>query len=500
LAAAARRIAMLSAQTQPDVRSFYHLSGVDLSQARCQGTACFAARHRNPRRWSEALASPARAYCLGKCYAAPAAAEDDVRPIIQVRSRTGVVLERIAAGGARSLYEYRCHGGLYALEKALTQTPDQTISQIEASELRGRGGAGFPTGAKWRVAARQSAREKHVVANLDEGDPGAYIDRFLAEDDPFCLIEGMAVAAWAVGAGKGWIYVRCEYPDVVRSLHRALGEARSAGLLGSRVLGRHFSFDIELVVGQGSYLCGEETSLLNSIEGVRPVARARPPYVAERGLWGMPTVVNNVETLCNVPWIMRHGPAAFASLGIQRSRGTKVVSLNSLFRRPGLYEIDFGVSLRQIVEEIGGGLAGDQLKCLLIGGPLAGVIPPPLLDTVFGFDELRAIGASVGHGGIVAFDQRTSIAELVHHVFSFGAYESCGKCTPCRLGSARIEEIFRGQGGPAGQASAASRRAGWQEIVPALKLASLCGLGTGLAEFAESIERHFPEELQACLT
>ena len=237
---------------------------------------------------------------------------------------------------------------------------------------------------------------------------------------------------------------------------------------------------------------------MNSIEGKRPVARVRPPYVAEHGLWGRPTVVNNVETFANVPWILRHGGERYAALGIPGSRGTKLVSLNSLFRRPGLYEVEFGIPLREIVDDVGGGLQCGSLHGLLIGGPLAGIVPPSLLDTQIGFRELRAIGACVGHGGIVAFDEHTSIAELIHHVFSFGAYESCGECTPCRLGSPRIEKLFAQ--GLSGNKLASGEQLEWRQIVDVLHSASLCGLGTGLAEFAQSVARHYPEELKKCFT
>jgi formate dehydrogenase iron-sulfur subunit len=372
--------------------------------------------------------------------------------------------------------------------------PEQIIQRVSASELRGRGGAGFPTGRKWEIAASQPAAEKYLVANLDEGDPGAFIDRFIAEDDPFCLIEGMLIAARAIRANKGWIYVRFEYPQAFASLEHALKSAREAGLLGSNSGSDDRHFEIELVRARGGYICGEETALLNSIEGKRPVVRPRPPYTAIHGYGGYPTVVNNVETLANVPWIIRHGAKRYASVGIPGSRGTKAVSLNSLFRRPGLYEVEFGISLREIVENIGGGLRKGTLQGLMVGGPFSAIIPPHLLDTKLGFHEMNAIGGSVGHGGIIAFDETTSIPELVEHVLSFAAYESCGGCTPCRIGAARIAallRLFREEG-------TRFKRHEWTSIIHALELASLCGLGTGVAEFARSLERHYAAELAPC--
>jgi NADH:ubiquinone oxidoreductase subunit F (NADH-binding) len=410
--------------------------------------------------------------------------------------RQPIVLERIAAGGAHEWGEYQRVGGGAALSAALRLGPQGVIRELKASELRGRGGAGFPTGVKWRVAREQIGGEKYVVANVDEGDPGAYIDRFIVEDDPFCLIEGLVIAAYAIGAAKGWIYVRAEYPNAVRMLSRALAEARDVGLLGPKVFESDFTFDVELVVGSGGYICGEETALLNAIEDKRPIVRPRPPFVAQRGLWGKPTVVNNAETLANVPWILRYGGPAYASTGVPGSRGTKVVSLNSLFRRPGLYEIDFGMPLRELVDSVGGGLRDGELKGLIIGGPLAGVVSTTQLETRFGFEELQAIGACVGHGGVIAFDEHTSVAELVHHVFSFAAYESCGNCTPCRLGAPRVEQIFRHI--VAGERGTAAEEAEWRDIVAALKYASLCGLGVGLAEFAESILTKYARELRQC--
>lgn len=478
------------------VGSFYHLAGHDLASKRCQGLACFVARDQNPGCWLESISQSPRVYCLGKCYLAPACVLDEERPRVEVHSRFPIVLKRIVAGGTRSFKAYTSAGGYVALESAMARGPDELVREIDISGLRGRGGAGFPTGKKWRAVLSENSPEKFVVANADEGDPGAYIDRFIIENDPHALIEGITIAGYVVGAGRGFVYLRAEYPEARKLLTEAIRDARRHGLLGNRVLGSDFSFDIEVVVGQGSYVCGEETALLNSIEGRRPEVRGRPPYPTSRGLWDKPTLVNNVETLANIPWIVHNGGIPYATLGTATSTGTKVISLNSLFNRPGLYEIEFGVSVRHIVEHLGAGLKTGSVKGVIIGGPLAGIIPPSLLDTPFGFEELHAIGASVGHGGVVAFDEHTSIAQLMHHVFDFGAFESCGKCTPCRLGSREIERLFwevieRGIAPP-------EKRPAFEAVTAALALTSLCGHGSGLAEFARSVLRHYPEELQSC--
>ena len=487
----------IGAGSRAEVESFYHLPTADVTGTACQGLACFVARYRRPETWRQACSQGCRLYCLGRCYDSPSRDGDVSRPLVRVDARRAIVLERVANGGAREIDRYRQLGGYQALERAVGASRESVIRDIETSGLRGRGGAAFPTGKKWRVASAQPPQQKYIVCNADEGDAGAYVDRFILEDDPHCLIEAMALAGYAVGATKGIIYLRCEYPLAKSVLDEALRAARHAGYLGSGVAGNcEVTFDVEVHVGRGSYICGEETSLLNSIEGNRPVAMPRPPYATERGLFGRPTVINNVETLANVPWIIRHGGNAYRDLGFSQSRGTKVVSLNSLFNRAGLYEVEFGVSLRHIVENLGGGLTSGTLKGVIIGGPLAGVVPPELLDTRFGFEELRGISAAVGHGGVIAFDERTTIPQLVRHVFSFGAFESCGKCVPCRLGTRRVEQIFsdivqNGRGSLA-------QRDEWAQIVQALKLGSLCGFGTGLSEFALSIDRHYGKELASC--
>ncbi len=478
-----------------NIQSFYHLRGNLLDGTTCQGTACFVASHLNPSRWKTALAQNQRVHCLGKCYQAPASIDETLRPAIEARCRQPVVLGRICNGPVRTLSSYVQQGGYSALKSVLRRTQDEVISEMEASQLRGRGGAGFSAGKKWRAVFRQSPLDKFVVANADEGDPGAFVDRFILEDDPHCVIEAMLICGYAVGATRGYLYLRKEYPDAERILAYALQEARANGLLGNSVQDSKFAFDITLTAGLGSYLCGEETALLNAIEGKRPEVRVRPPYPTEAGLFGKPTVVNNVETLANVPWIMLNGGAVFNRLGFSSSRGTKAISLNSLFRRPGLYEVEFGITVGEIVTDIGGGLRSGVLKGVMIGGPLAGIIPPQLLATRFGFEELHAIGASVGHGGVVAFDEHTSITDLVQHVFEFGAFESCGKCTPCRLGSRYVATLVSQH---LRSMSGAEQFARWSQLITVLREASLCGHGTGMAEFAESVSHYYRQELESC--
>jgi formate dehydrogenase iron-sulfur subunit len=474
-----------------DVDSFHHLYDECLAGRACRGLACFVARHDAPERWRHACQHGTHIHCLGRCYGAPALADDAGRPAVAAVVDDPVVLRTVGPAAATSLPEYRARGGYTALESALARPGGDLVEAVERSGLRGRGGAAYPTGAKWRTVRAQPGATKYVVVNADEGDPGAYIDRFILEDSPHTVLESLAIAAHAVGAAHARVYIRAEYPEARGRLEAALAEARSAGIIGPGGLS---AIDVGLVAGHGSYVCGEETALLNAIEGRRPEVRARPPYPAEAGLFGRPTLVNNVETLAAVPWIVSRGADAYRALGFSTSRGTKVLSLNSLFVRPGLYEVEFALPVRRVVDELGGGLRRGELAGVIVGGPLAGVIPPSLLDTPLGFDELRAIGASVGHGGVVAFDERTSIAELAHHVFAFGAYESCGKCTPCRLGTRRLAE--RAAAAAAGSPSAARHE--WRALIQALASASLCGHGTGLADFALSLERHYPQEIAQC--
>ena len=467
------------------VESFYTLRAGIPQAAACRGIACFVARHRRPDRWEENQVP--RIHCLGRCFEAPAGAGDGTRPRIRIHSRHGPVLERLAAGGARSLLEYQALGGYRALRMAITGPAEAALDSIDASGLRGRGGAGFPTGRKWHsfVEAVRSTGIGHIVANGDEGDPGAFVDRFLMEDDPFVVIEGLTLAAWATGARTGHIYVRAEYPSAARGLSLALEEARAYGLLGPRILGSTLDFDIQIAHGRGSYVCGEETALIHSLEQRRPEVLSRPPHPTQHGFLGRPTLVNNIETLANVPWIIRHGAAAFHALGIASSRGTKVLSLNSLFRHPGLHEVEFGTSLREIIEHHGGGLAdGAAVQGILLGGPLAGVVFPSDFDTPLGFEELARLGAGVGHGGVIAFDVRTSVTELAREVSRFAAEESCGKCTPCRLGAPRLQRLHQGAVETSQEADSNPEI---RALTDALIRTSLCGLGRGLGQFTRSL-------------
>jgi NADH:ubiquinone oxidoreductase subunit F (NADH-binding) len=478
-------------------QSFYHLEETIPAETACHGAACFVARHQDPERWQAAQTGNTRVYCMGKCYRAPASEADTERPHVEVRAPVSVLLNNLVEGGARSLDEYLKRGGYRALERATTSRPEEIVTLVEASQLRGRGGAGFPTGRKMRAVWRHATGPKYVIANADEGDPGSYADRFLMEDDPFGLVEAMTLAGYAVGAEEGVIYLRREYSRASDILEHALDEARAGGFLGDRVLRRDFTFDIRVSRGHGSYVCGEETALIRSLEGKRPEVMPRPPFPTDAGYAGKPTLLLNVETLCNLPWIVQHGAEAYRALGYADSRGTKALSLNSLFRRPGIYEVEFGTPLRTIVEDMGGGLRTGPLVGVMLAGPLGSIVPASLLDVPLDFEALRRIGANLGHGGLVAFDSQTSLPQLVHHVFEFAAHESCGKCPPCRVGSSRVERSLRHA--LADETGPRVDRQEWTSIVGALSHTSLCGLGVGLAEMAESAARNFPGELDACM-
>lgn len=350
--------------------------------------------------------------------------------------------------------DYQAHAGIAGLRTCLSQTPEQVVEQVIASGLRGRGGAGFPAGVKWRTVAQAAARphrgegasapsHKYVCVNADEGDSGTFADRMLMEGDPFCLIEGMAIAAHAVGADRGIIYIRSEYPDAIATMRRAIEIARGEGWLGADILGSSLTFDVEVRVGAGSYVCGEETAMLESIEGKRGMVRAKPPIPAVEGLFGTPTVVNNVLTMASVPSILARGAQEYAELGIGRSQGTQVFQLAGNISRGGIVEKAFGVTARELVEDFGGGtLTGRPVKAVQVGGPLGAYIPANRLDVAMGYESLAEAGGMLGHGGLVVFDDSVDMAEQAHFAMEFCAEESCGKCTPCRIGSVRGAEVI----------------------------------------------------------
>ena len=391
-----------------------------------------------------------------------------------------------------SLEDWRAHGGGRGLDAALASAPAAIVDAVTRSGLRGRGGAGFPTGIKWRTVLETPAPQKYVVANADEGDSGTFSDRMLMEGDPFTFLEGMLIAGLAVGATRGYIYLRSEYPDCERVLLAALDTARAAGLLGPSVLGSGRAFDITLRRGAGAYVCGEETALLESLEGRRGEVRYRPPVPAQVGLFGLPTALNNVVTLGSVPAILADGPEAYHARGVGRSRGTLAFQLAGNVRHGGLVEVPFGVSLETLVYDFGGGTAsGRPVRAVQIGGPLGAYLPASALDVPLDYEALAARGATLGHGGIVVFDDTVDMARMARFSMEFCAIESCGKCTPCRIGSTRgvevIDRIRRGE-------RRAEQLVLLRDLCDTMTHASLCALGGMIAGPVLSALEHFPDD------
>jgi formate dehydrogenase iron-sulfur subunit len=391
-----------------------------------------------------------------------------------------------------SLSDYVAHGGYRGLEKALSFTPAAIVEEIVASGLRGRGGAGFPTGIKWRTVLQQSAEQKYIVCNADEGDSGTYADRMLMEGDPFLLIEGMTVAAFAVGATQGYIYVRSEYPHAFRTLRRAIAIAYDKGYLGTSVAGSGKRFDLEVRLGAGAYICGEETSLLESLEGRRGQIRYKPPLPAIQGLFGKPTVINNVISLATAPVILDKGASHYRDLGMGKSRGTLTIQLAGNIKRGGLLEKAFGLTLREAIYEYGGGTAsGRPLRAVQVGGPLGAYFPESLLDTPLDYEAFAEKKGMLGHGGIVVFDDTVDLAHQARFAMEFCAVESCGKCTPCRVGSTRgvevIDRIVANQ----------DRMRNLElldELCEVMLDGSLCALGGLIPYPVQSAIHHFPED------
>ncbi len=389
---------------------------------------------------------------------------------------------------------YRATGGYSGLARALELGPEATVNEVLESGLRGRGGAAFPTGIKWQTVLRQPPGQKYITCNADEGDSGTYSDRMLMEGDPFSLIEGMTIAGVAVGATSGYIYLRVEYPHAFKVLNAAIAKASEAGLLGADVLGSGKSFDLEVRLGAGAYICGEETSMLESLEGRRGEIRVRPPLPAEKGLFGAPTIVNNVITLATVPTILANGATAYKEYGQARSRGTLPLQLAGNIRRGGLVERAFGLSVRELLEDYGGGsMSGRPIRAVQIGGPLGAYLPASQFDTPLEYESLSAIGALLGHGGVVAFDDSVDMLEMARYAMEFCAIESCGKCTPCRIGSVRGAEALAA----VGRGEDPDRQLALvEELCDTMLNASLCGLG-GMTPFpVQSALKHFPEDFR----
>ena len=396
------------------------------------------------------------------------------------------------------LDEYLRHDGFKALGRCLEElTPEEIIASVRASGLRGRGGAGFPTGEKWAKVRQAHGDLKYIICNGDEGDPGAFMDRMLLESFPYRVIEGMAIAARAVGAQQGVFYIRAEYPLAVRRVREALDQCVQRGLLGDTVMGRPVRLHLAVKEGAGAFVCGEETALLASLEGKRGMPTLRPPYPAESGLWGKPTLVNNVETYALVPWIFRHGPEAFAALGTERSRGTKVFALAGKVNRGGLIEVPMGVTIRQIVEEIGGGVAkGKRFKAVQVGGPSGGCVPAELADTPVDYEALTAAGAIMGSGGLVVLDDSDCMVDIARYFLRFTQDQSCGKCTLCRIGTRRMLDILDRIAGGAGKPSDLAEL---EQLARTVSAGSICGLGKTAPNPVLSTLRYFRHEYEAHL-
>ncbi|CAN7319796.1 NADH-quinone oxidoreductase subunit NuoF [Rhizobium sp. LjRoot30] len=409
-----------------------------------------------------------------------------------LRQQTRLTFARCGITDPLSLDDYRQHAGLAGLEKAIAMAPADIVKQVTDSGLRGRGGAGFPTGIKWKTVADAPGDKKYIVCNADEGDSGTFADRMIMEGDPFVLIEGMAIAGIATGATKGYIYTRSEYPHAIAAMQEAIEIARKAGILGPSVLGSQHAFDLEVRSGAGAYVCGEETSLLNSLEGKRGIVRAKPPLPALQGFMGRPTVVNNVMSLASVPVIFDRGATFYRDFGMGRSRGTIPIQIAGNVKHGGLFETAFGLSLGEIIDRIGGGTAsGRPVKAVQVGGPLGAYFPRALFDTPFDYESFAAKDGLIGHAGIVVFDDTVDMLKQARFAMEFCAIESCGKCTPCRIGSTRgvetADKIARG-------IEPEKNRVLLADLCNTMKFGSLCALGGFTPYPVLSAMTHFPED------
>ena len=410
-----------------------------------------------------------------------------------------IALRNVGRIDPESIDDYIAIGGYAALAKVLDgMTPDAVVQTLIDSKLRGRGGAGFPTGLKWKFTRAEEATPKYIICNADEGDPGAFMDRSTLEGDPHSVLEAMIIAGFAIGAEQGYIYVRAEYPLAIKRLERAIEQARERGILGENVLGTDFRFDIDLRLGAGAFVCGEETALIASIEGKRGMPRPRPPYPSVSGLWGQPTCINNVETLANIPAIILNGAEWFAGIGTEGSKGTKVFALAGNVNNTGLGEVPMGVTLREIIFDLGGGVPeGREFKAVQTGGPSGGCLSAAYLDTPIDYDSLREAGAIMGSGGLIVMDDTSCMVDIAKFFLTFTQDESCGRCTPCREGTKRMLEILERITSGKGEDRDFERL---QRLCDATTRASLCGLGQTAANPALSTLRHFRDEYVAHIT
>jgi formate dehydrogenase iron-sulfur subunit len=409
-----------------------------------------------------------------------------------LKRQTRLTFARCGITDPRSVEDYRAHGGYKGLERALTLGTDAILTEVTTSGLRGRGGAGFPTGIKWKTVAQAQADRKFIVCNADEGDSGTFADRMIMEGDPFVVIEGMTIAGITVGATKGYIYIRSEYPHAVIAMNAAIKAARRAGYLGERIGGSSHAFDLEVRVGAGAYVCGEETSLLESLEGRRGLVRAKPPLPAHKGLFGKPTVINNVLSFAAIPFILDNGAKVYADFGMGRSRGTMPIQLAGNIKYGGLFETAFGITLGELVDDVGGGtFTGRPVRAVQVGGPLGAYFPRALFDTPFDYESFAARDGLIGHAGVVVFDDTVDMAKQARFAMEFCAVESCGKCTPCRIGSTRgvetIDKIRQGE-------RVDQNLALVEDLCNTMKLGSLCALGGFTPYPVMSALKHFRED------
>ena len=425
--------------------------------------------------------------------------DNEIRAFDEIKfysKQTRVALRNCGLINPDDIEEYIARDGYRGLGKALLEmTPLEVIEEMQASGLRGRGGGGFPTGLKWKFAYDNESDQKYVICNADEGDPGAFMDRALLEGDPHAVLEGLMIAGYAIGADKGYIYVRIEYPTAIEKLKVAISQAKELGLLGKNIFGSGFDFDIEIRLGAGAFVCGEETALIASIEGGRGMSRNKPPFPAARGLWGKPTIINNVETLANISAILFMGAESFARIGTEKSKGTKVFSLGGNIKNAGLVEVPMGTTLREVIYEIGGGIPENkQLKAVQTGGPSGGALPESLLDMNIEYETLVAAGSMMGSGGMVVIDEHNCMVDICRFYLEFTVDESCGKCTPCREGTKKMLEMLEIISSGEGTLDDIARL---EDLARTVKSSSLCGLGQAAPNPILSMLDHFRPEFEA---